>query len=39
MAKANIQNAQNWHKDFVDKSCHEVNFEQGDEMWLNIKIS
>jgi hypothetical protein len=27
----------NGKKDFVDKSRREVNFEEGDEMWLNIK--
>ncbi len=37
MAKANLQNAQKWYKDFVNKSQCEVNFEQGNEVWLNIK--
>ncbi len=37
MAKANLQNAQKWYKDFAYKSQCEVNFEQGNEVWLNIK--
>jgi len=28
-AKANLQKAQKWYKDFVNKFQHEVNFEQG----------
>ncbi len=36
-AKANLEKAHKWYKDFVDKSRREVNFEEGDEMWLNIK--
>jgi len=37
MAKANLEKAHKRYKDFVDKSRREVNFEEGDEMWLNIK--
>jgi hypothetical protein len=37
MAKANLQKAQKRYKDFVNKSRREMNFKQGDEMWLNIK--
>jgi len=37
MVKANFEKAHKRYKDFVDKSRKEVNFEEGDEMWLNIK--
>jgi hypothetical protein len=37
MVKANFEKAHKWYKDFVDKSRREVNFEEGDEVWLNIK--
>ncbi len=37
MVKANFEKAHKWYKDFVDKSRREVNFEKGDEVWLNIK--
>jgi hypothetical protein len=37
MAKANLEKEHKWYKDFVDKSRWEVNFEEGNEMWLNIK--
>ncbi len=37
MAKANFQKAHKRYKDFMDKSRWEVNFEEGDEVWLNIK--
>jgi 3-deoxy-D-arabino-heptulosonate 7-phosphate (DAHP) synthase class II len=37
MAKANLEKVHKWYKDFVDKSRREVNFEEGDELWLNIK--
>ncbi len=37
MAKANLQKAHKWYKDFVDKFRQEVNFEETDEVWLNIK--
>jgi len=37
MAKANLEKAHKRYRDFVDKSRRKVNFEEGDEMWLNIK--
>jgi hypothetical protein len=37
MAKTILDNAHKWYKDFVDKSQWEVNFEKGNEMWLNLK--
>jgi hypothetical protein len=37
MAKANLEKAHKKYKDFADKSQREVNFEEGDEAWLNIK--
>ncbi len=37
MAKANLEKVHKQYKDFVDKSWWEVNFKEGDEMWLNIK--
>ncbi len=37
MAKATLEKVQKWYKDFVDKSQRKVNFEEGDEVWLNIK--
>jgi hypothetical protein len=37
MVKANLEKVHKRYKDFVDKSRQEVNFEEGDEMWLNIK--
>jgi hypothetical protein len=37
MVKANLEKAHKRYKDFVDKSQQEVNFEERDEMWLNIK--
>jgi hypothetical protein len=37
MAKANLEKAHKQYKDFVDKSRREVNFKEGDEVWLNIK--
>jgi len=37
MAKANFEKAHKRYKDFADKSRREVNFEEGDEVWLNIK--
>jgi hypothetical protein len=36
MAKANLEKVHKQYKDFVDKSQQEVNFEEGNEMWLNI---
>jgi hypothetical protein len=37
MAKANLKKGHKRYKDFVDKSRQKVNFEEGDEVWLNIK--
>jgi len=37
MAKANFEKAHKRYKDFADKSQREVNFEERDEVWLNIK--
>jgi len=37
MAKANLEKAHKRYKDFADKSQRKVNFEEGDEVWLNIK--
>jgi hypothetical protein len=37
MAKANLEKAHKRYKDFADKSRREMNFEEGDEVWLNIK--
>ncbi len=37
MVKANLEKVNTWYKDFVDKSQWEVNFEEKDEVWLNIK--
>ncbi len=37
MAKVNFEKAHKWYKDFVDKSRLEVSFEEGYEVWLNIK--
>jgi helix-turn-helix protein len=37
MAKANLEKVHKRYKDFVDKSRQKVNFEEGDEVWLNIK--
>jgi hypothetical protein len=37
MAKANLENVHKRYKNFVDKSRRKVNFEKGDEVWLNIK--
>jgi hypothetical protein len=37
VAKANLENVHKRYKDFVDKSQREVNFEEGDEVGLNIK--
>ncbi len=38
MVKANLENVHKQYNDFVDKFRQKVNFE-GNEMWLNIKIS
>jgi len=37
MAKANLEKTHKWYKDFANKSRRKVNFEEGDEVWLNIK--
>jgi hypothetical protein len=37
VAKANLEKAHKRYKDFVDKSRREVKFQEGDEVWLNIK--
>jgi hypothetical protein len=37
MAKANLEKAHKRYKDFANKSWWEVNFEEKDEVWLNIK--
>jgi hypothetical protein len=37
MAKANLQKAHKRYKNFADKSQQEVKFEEGEEVWLNIK--
>jgi hypothetical protein len=37
LAKTNLQKAHKKYKDFADKSRREVNFQVGDEVWLNIK--
>jgi len=37
MAKANLEKAHKRYKDFADKSRREVKFQEGDEVWLNIK--
>jgi len=37
VAKANLEKAHKRYKDFADKSRREVKFQEGDEVWLNIK--
>jgi hypothetical protein len=37
VAKANLKKAHKRYKDFADKSRQEVKFQEGDEVWLNIK--
>jgi len=37
LAKANLGKAHKRYKDFADKSWREVKFQEGDEVWLNIK--
>jgi hypothetical protein len=37
VAKSNLEKAHKRYKDFVDKSRREVKFQEGDEVWLNIK--
>ncbi len=36
MAKANLEKPHKRFKDFANKSQRKVNFEEGDEEWLNI---
>jgi len=37
VAKANLEKAHKKYKDFTNKSRREVKFQEGDEVWLNIK--
>jgi hypothetical protein len=37
LAKANLENTHKRYKDFVVKSQRKVKFQEGDEVWLNIK--
>jgi len=37
LAKANLEKAHKRYKDFADKSWRKVKFQEGDEVWLNIK--
>ncbi len=37
MVNANLKKAHKRYKGIADKSRREVNFEEGDEVWLNIK--
>jgi hypothetical protein len=37
VVKANLEKAHKRYKDFADKSRREVKFQEGDEVWLNIK--
>jgi hypothetical protein len=37
MAKGNLEKAHKQSKDFVNKSWQKVSFQEGDEVWLNIK--
>jgi len=37
LAKSNLEKAHKRYKDFADKSRQEVKFQEGDEVWLNIK--
>jgi hypothetical protein len=37
VAKANLEKAHKKYKDFADKSQRKVKFQEGDEVWLNIK--
>jgi hypothetical protein len=37
LVKANLEKAHKRYKDFADKSGREVKFQEGDEVWLNIK--
>jgi hypothetical protein len=37
LAKANLEKAHKRYKDFADKSQREVKFQEGHEVWFNIK--
>jgi hypothetical protein len=37
VAKANLEKVHKRYKDFANKFRREVKFQEGDEMWLNIK--
>jgi hypothetical protein len=37
VSKADLEKAHKRYKDFADKSRQEVKFQEGDEVWLNIK--
>jgi hypothetical protein len=37
VAKANLEKAHKRYKDFTNKSQREVKFQEGEEVWLNIK--
>jgi len=37
LAKANLEKAHKGYKDFANKSRRKVKFQEGDEVWLNIK--
>jgi hypothetical protein len=37
VAKANLEKAHKRCKNFADKSRRKVKFQEGDEVWLNIK--
>jgi hypothetical protein len=37
VAKANLEKAPKKYKGFADKSRQEMKFQEGDEVWLNIK--
>ncbi len=37
VAEANLEKAHKRYKNFADKSQRKVKFQEGDQMWLNIK--
>jgi hypothetical protein len=37
VAKANLEKVHKRYKDFADTSWRKVKFQEGDEVWLNIK--
>ncbi len=37
MSKANLEKVHKRYKDFADKTRWQVKFQEGDEVWLNIK--